>query len=82
MSARIMTNEQLLTLIASILIPLGSLILVQTRATRQDLKELRGEVADLRRHVDTQIGELRERMAHLEGLLEGLRQAITRRSVA
>ena len=34
-----MTNEQLLTLIASILIPLGSLILVQTRATRQDLKE-------------------------------------------
>ena len=34
-------------------------------------KELRGE-----------IGELRERMAHLEGLLEGLREAITRRNVA
>ena len=27
-------------------------------------------------------GELRERMAHLEGLLEGLREAITRRNVA
>ncbi len=66
-----MTNEQLLTLIASILIPLGSLILVQARATRQDMKELRGE-----------IGGLRERMAHLEGLLEGLREAITRRNVA
>jgi len=49
---------------------------------REDMKELRGEVADLRKHVDTQIGELRERMAHLEGLLEGLREAITRRNVA
>ena len=35
---------------------------------RQDIKDLRGEV-----------GELRERMAHLEGLLEGLREAITGR---
>ena len=77
-----MSNEQLLILITSILIPLGSLILVQTRATRQDLKELRGEVAELRKHVDTQIGELRERMAHLEGLLEGLREAITRQPAA
>ena len=66
-----MTNQQLLILIASILIPLGSLILVQAHATRQDMKELRGE-----------IGEFRERMAHLEGLLEGLREAITRQPVA
>ena len=35
---------------------------------RLDIKDLRGEV-----------GELRERMAHLEGLLEGLREAITGR---
>ena len=28
------------------------------------------------------MGELREGMAHLEGLLEGLREAITRRNVA
>ena len=27
--------------------------------------------------LESQIGELRERMAHLEGLLEGLREAIT-----
>ena len=66
-----MSNEQLLTLIASILIPLGSLILVQARASRPDMKELRGA-----------IGELRERMAHLEGLLEGLREAITRQPAA
>ena len=32
--------------------------------------------------MESQIGELRERMAHLEGLLEGLREAITRRNVA
>ena len=27
--------------------------------------------------LERQFGELRERMAHLEGLLEGLREAIT-----
>ena len=32
--------------------------------------------------MESQIGELRERMAHLEGLLEGLREAITRRPAA
>ena len=32
--------------------------------------------------VKSEIGELRERMAHLEGLLEGLSEAITCRSVA
>ena len=32
--------------------------------------------------VESKIGELRERMAHLEGLLEGLREATTCRSVA
>ncbi len=29
--------------------------------------------------LESQIGDLRERMAHLEGLLEGLREAITGR---
>ena len=32
--------------------------------------------------MEHQIGELRERMAHLEGLLEGLREAITGRAAA
>ena len=32
--------------------------------------------------VEKQIGKLRERMAHLAGLLEGLREAVTRRNVA
>ncbi len=32
--------------------------------------------------LESQIGELRERMAHLEGLLDGLREAITRQPAA
>ena len=32
--------------------------------------------------LSEQIGQLRERMAHLEGLLEGLREAITDKRVA
>ena len=32
--------------------------------------------------METQIAELRERMAHLEGLLEGLREAISGRRAA
>ena len=38
------------------------------RAARNDVKDLR-----------TEIGNLRERMARLEGLLEGLREAISGR---
>ena len=41
--------------------------------------------ADLRARLDAQGGQmalLRERMAHLEGLLEGLREAITGKRVA
>ena len=58
--------------------------------------ELRGEMRalnaridaqgeDLRKRIDAQgqqMGLLRERMAHLEGLLEGLREAITGKRVA
>ena len=37
------------------------------------------QIGELRERIDIQIGELRERMAHLEGLLEGLREAIAGR---
>ena len=54
------------------------------RASGGDSHELKGDtearldaqIKDLRGEV----GELRERMAHLEGLLEGLREAITVRA--
>ena len=44
----------------------------------RSIRRVDQQVGDLR----NQIGELRERMAHLEGLLEGLREAITRKSAA
>ena len=73
-----MTNQQLLTIIISlggliltVGIALAGFILSQSRTVRSELQDIRH-----------QIGELRERMAHLEGLLEGLREAITRRNVA
>ena len=47
---------------------LAGLILASSRG-------LRGEIAEIRDGV----AQLRERMAHLEGLLEGLREAITGR---
>ena len=63
------------------------------RTMRQDMKQMESrfdsrmdrmeaQIGDLRQQVEIQIGDLRERMAHLEGLLEGLREAITRRNVA
>ena len=58
--------------------------------TRAQGKELRGRIdaqgRELREQIDAQghylreqVGQLRERLAHLEGLLEGLREAITKR---
>ena len=57
------------------------------------INDLRGEIGELRERMAHDIGELRERMAHevselrermakLEGLLEGLREAVTGRVAA
>ena len=65
------------------------MILTGNRGLRQDIrqdmarlgaqiKDLRGEVGELRERMAHEISELRERMAKLEGLLEGLREAIRR----
>ena len=54
--------------IVTVGVALAGVILTSARGVRQDINELRGEV-----------GTLRERMAHLEGLMEGLREAITLR---
>ena len=56
---------------------LGWLILTGNRGLRQDIRQ---DMAKLEARLDERIGRLeRERMAHLEGLLEGLREAITGR---
>ncbi len=70
-------------------VALAGLILTSVRGLRQDMQAqiggLRGEIAGLRgeiAEVRAQIAQLRERMAHLEGLLEGLREAISGRAAA
>ena len=57
----------------------GVVILIAIAASNRQLRsELRTEF----NQVHAEIGQLRERMAKLEGLLEGLREAITGRNVA
>ena len=57
----------------------GLVILLAIAASN---RQLRGEMNELRGQMNgihAEIGRLRERMAKLEGLLEGLREAITGR---
>ena len=46
------------------------------------MNALRGEMTDRMNGMQGEIGRLRERMARIEGLLEGLREAITGKRVA
>ena len=66
--------------IVAVGVALAGVILTSLRGTEARLgaqiKDLRGE---LRERMAHEISELRERMAKLEGLLEGLREAITGR---
>ena len=71
--------------IASVGVALAGLILTGQRAMRQDFAALREDFAALREDFAAlceDFAALRERMAHLEGLLEGLREAITRERAA
>ena len=95
-----MTNEQLLIIIFSIIIPLGGLILVQARAIRRDMTQLESRLESRMDRMETRLGQhatqvrddlkrLDERVARvehsqakLEGLLAGLREAITRQPAA
>ena len=45
--------------------------------TRQEIRDVRGHLG----RIDSHIGELRERMGHVEGLLKGLRDAFAQRTI-
>ena len=60
----------------SVGLALAGLILTQLRGLRSEVAGLRGEIAELR----AEFSALRERVAHLEGLLQGLRDAIAGRA--
>ena len=64
--------------IISASVALAGLIITGQNSLRAEMREQRKEINGLREAI----GELRERMAHLEGLIEGLREAITGRRVA
>ena len=53
-------------------------IATSNRQLRSEMNSLRSEVKE----IHGEIGRLRERMVKLEGLLEGLREAITGRKAA
>ena len=66
-------------------IALAGLILTTHRATRREIAGVRVEIAEVRRELAelrAEIAQLRERVVHLQGLLEGLREAITRSRTA
>ena len=86
-----MSVELISVLIAVVAVgvALAGVILTGQRAIRAELSEQRREMTDLRKDfgerftaLDQQVAELRERMAHLEGLLDGLREAIAIRQGA
>lgn len=58
--------------------------LIETMETRMNdrIGTMESRMNDRFQSFETQIAELRERMAHLEGLLEGLREAIAGRRAA
>ena len=60
-------------------VALAGVILTSNRGVRQEMAQMESRLDKRISGLESQIGELRERMAHLEGLLEGLREAITGR---
>ena len=67
-------------------IGLAALIVGLFAWLRQDINRLETRMdtrlSEVETHMNTQSSELRERMAKLEGLLEGLRESITGRRAA
>ena len=63
-------------------IGLAGLIQASARGTHTRIGRLEDSVSELRGRMTTLEAELRERMAKVEGLLEGLREAITRNRAA
>ncbi len=63
-------------------VALAGVMLTATRGVRQDMARLESRLDEKIGGLESQISELRERMTHLEGLLEGLREAITGRAAA
>ena len=92
MSTELIAISGLGVTIISVGVALAGLILNGQNNLRKEMGGLRAEINGLRGEINVLRGEinvlreeingLRERVAHLEGLFEGLREAITGRRVA
>ena len=60
----------------------GVVVLIAIAASNRQLRAEMNGLRDQMNGIQADLGRLRERMAKLEGLLEGLREAITGRKVA
>ena len=61
-------------------VALAGVILTSIRGVRQDMARLESRLDGKIDALSAQLCELRERMAHLEGLMDGLREAIVGRA--
>ena len=87
-----MMNAELIKVLVAVVavgISLAGLMLAGWRGIRREMRdmrqEMRQEMRDVRSHmsrIDSHIGELRERMAHVEGLLKGMRDVVFRRTAS
>ena len=89
-------NVDLISVLVAVVavgVGLAGLVLAGWRGVRHEMRdmrhEMRGEIHEVRQEmvnhmgrIDSQIAALRERMAHVEGLLKGLRDALTRRTAS
>lgn len=61
---------------------LAGLILTSIRGLRQDMNRLKERLRDGIKQLDARVARLEHRQAKLQGLLQGLREAITGRAAA
>ena len=63
-------------------IAIAGLILTSSRGLRQDIQQGIARLRDDMKQLGDRVGRLEHSQAHLEGLLEGLREAIVGRTAA
>ncbi len=63
-------------------VAMAGLMLTGQRSLRRDIERVEAALTKRLERVETGQTELRERMAHLEGLLQGLREAIAHNRAA
>ena len=69
---------RVLVAVVAVGISLAGLMLASWRGLRREIRDMRNHMG----RIDSHIGELRERMGHVEGLLKGLREVFVRRTAS